>query len=113
MTLQEAAALVSAGTGIVTLLDAAVRAPRVAALLDRLRRYRSAMGRAAEVLEATSEEAPRPVPALSPGAVAAALFAQLPPGAVARYEMPDGSALTVWWIMPPLNGRGNEDYRLW
>ncbi|WP_416971666.1 hypothetical protein [Streptomyces sp. 4F14] len=46
--------------------------------------------------------------------VAAELLRDLPPGAVAHYEGPDGSKVTVWWITaPPADDCGPEGYALW
>ncbi|MFE1516760.1 hypothetical protein ACFW9I_08055 [[Kitasatospora] papulosa] len=43
---------------------------------------------------------------------AAALLAHLPAGAAARWEAPDGSAVTVWWVAPPADCTDREDFRL-
>ncbi|MFF3790841.1 hypothetical protein ACFYXW_12325 [Streptomyces sp. NPDC001981] len=43
---------------------------------------------------------------------AAAILSQLPAGAAARWEAPDGTAVTVWWVSPPAGRTGQEDFRL-
>jgi len=57
----------------------------------------------------------RPVsPGMPVADVAAELFRSLPPGAVAHYEGPDGTKLTIWWITPPpADTSGSEGYTLW
>ncbi|MFJ9083868.1 hypothetical protein ACIRL3_15720 [Streptomyces sp. NPDC102384] len=79
-------------------------------------RLRTRAGR--ELPPPTPPEPVNPVPSASSAVpvadVAAGLLRALPPGAVAHYEGPDGSQLTVWWITaPPATGGGPEEYALW
>ncbi len=61
-----------------------------------------------------SESAPSVLSTPPVAGVAAELLRTLPPGAIAQYEGPDGSKVTVWWIAaPPAEGSGTEGYALW
>jgi hypothetical protein len=80
--------------------------PGVARLRTRLRRQPPA--------PVLSEPTPSVSSILPVAGLAAEIFRSLPPGAVAHYEGPDGSKLTVWWITPPpAADSGSEEYTLW
>ncbi|MFF3710255.1 hypothetical protein [Streptomyces phaeochromogenes] len=80
--------------------------PGVARLRTRLRR---------QLPPPDLSEPTAPASPTSPVAgVAAELLRTLPPGAIAQYEGPDGSKVTVWWIAaPPVDDSGPEGYALW
>ncbi|MEV0934288.1 hypothetical protein ACIBMX_10870 [Streptomyces phaeochromogenes] len=80
--------------------------PGVTRLRTRLRRQLPP----SELSEPTPSVSSTP----SVAGVAAELLRTLPPGAIAQYEGPDGSKVTVWWIAaPPAGDSGPEGYALW
>ncbi|MFG2947559.1 hypothetical protein [Streptomyces adustus] len=52
------------------------------------------------------------IPVAPAARAAAAILTYLPAGAAARWEAPNGTAVTVWWVSPPANRTGQEDFRL-
>ncbi|MGQ4482640.1 hypothetical protein [Streptomyces sp. SAS_276] len=100
--IQQIPEYVSLASNLFSLLRTVAAHPRTVALRRRFSRARA--------LETTLPAGTFPDAALQ-------ILRHLPVGAIAQYEAPDGSRLTVWWTPPrpedAAQDSGLGEYRLW